>query len=74
MLQLQFEKPSSGDWANKCLSDIQNINLKLTLDEIRETSKQKYLRMLKEKNISKCIETFVGKARQKRKRNFIYLC
>ena len=49
MLNLQLEKPSSGDWASTCLSDIENINLKLTLEEIRTISKQKYLKTLKEK-------------------------
>ena len=49
MLNLQLEKPSPGDWASTCLSDIENINLKLTLEEIRTISKQKYLVILKEK-------------------------
>merc|ERR1712115_100314 len=49
MLSLQLEKPSSGDWANTCLRDLKNINLQLTLDEIRTMSKKNYLRLLKEK-------------------------
>ena len=49
MLNLQLEKPSLGDWASTCLSDLENINLKLTLDEIRTISKQRYLMILKEK-------------------------
>ena len=49
MLNLQLEKPSVGDWASTCLSDLENINLKLTLDEIRTISKQRYLMILKEK-------------------------
>merc|ERR1712115_710964 len=48
MLNLQLEKPSLGDWASTCLSDLEDINLKLTLDEIRTISKQKYLMILKE--------------------------
>ena len=49
MFNLQLAKPSPGDWASTCLSDIENINLKLTLDEISQISKQKYLMILKEK-------------------------
>ena len=61
MLELQFEKPTYGDWANKCLSDIENINLKLTLDEIRAMSKQKYLRMLKEKIFQSALKYLLEK-------------
>ena len=49
MLSLQLEKPSPGDWANTCLKDLKNINLQLTLEEIRTMSKKNYLKLLKEK-------------------------
>ena len=49
MLSLQLENPSPGDWANTCLRDLKNINLLLTLDEIRTMPKKNFLRLLKEK-------------------------
>ena len=49
MLSLQLEKPSPGDWANTCLKHLKNINLQLSLDEIRTMSKKNYLKLLKEK-------------------------
>merc|ERR1712208_232329 len=49
MLSLQLERPSPGDWANTCQRDLKNINLLLTLDEIRTMPKENFLRLLKEK-------------------------
>ena len=73
MLELQFEKPTYGDWANKCLSDIENINLKLTLDEIRAMSKQKYIRMLKEKIFQSALKYLLEK-RGKKGKEISYTC
>ena len=49
MLKLQFENPTPGDWASTCLNDLQYINLNLTKEEIRNTLKQNFLKILKEK-------------------------
>ena len=57
MLNLQFEKPSSGDWASTCMRDLQYINLEISIEEIREISKQKYLEILKEKISTKVFDT-----------------
>ena len=73
MLELQFEKPTYGDRANKCLSDIENINLKLTLDEIRAMSKQKYIRMLKEKIFQSALKYLLEK-RGKKGKEISYTC
>jgi len=49
MLKLQLEKPTRGDWASSCLKDIENINLKLTFEQIKSMKKEKYKSMVKEK-------------------------
>ena len=49
MLILQLEKPTRGDWASSCMKDLENINLKLTLDEIKSMKKKEYAKILKQK-------------------------
>ena len=65
MLSLQLEKPSPGDWASTCFKDLENINLKLTLDEIRTISKQKYLMILKEKIKDSALKYLLSKQGKK---------
>ena len=61
MLFLQFEKPTPGDWASRCLTNLQDIKLEITLEEIRTMTKQKYLRILKEKIFNSALEYLLGK-------------
>jgi hypothetical protein len=49
VFKLQLEHPTPGDWASTCLKDLQFINVKLTLDEIRTIPKQEYTRILKQR-------------------------
>ena len=49
MLILQLENPTRGDWASSCMKDLENINLKLTLDEIKSMKKKEYAKILKQK-------------------------
>ena len=39
ILMLQFEKPSKGDWASSCMQDLKDLEIDLTLDEMRTISK-----------------------------------
>ena len=49
MFNLQIEKPVPGDWAGTCLRDLENMDLKMTFEEIKSIPKRKYLKIIKEK-------------------------
>ena len=40
-LMLQFENPSKGDWASSCMQDLKDLEINLSLKEIRVISKYK---------------------------------
>ena len=65
MLNLQFEKPSSGDWASACMSDLEYINLKISTEEIREITKRKYLEIIKEKISTRALNYLIEKQGKK---------
>jgi hypothetical protein len=44
---LQLEKPNRGDWASTCFSDLKDLNITLSLDEIKLMSKNRYSTLLK---------------------------
>ena len=48
MFKLQLENPTRGDWASTCLKDLENLNLKLTLEQIKSMKKEKYKSLVKE--------------------------
>ena len=46
-LQLQLEQPTKGDWASTCLYDLKELQMNLTLEDIKLISEQKFRNMLK---------------------------
>ena len=58
---LQLEMPSKGDWASKCLNDLQELRIKDTLDEIRLMSKTQFSKLLKERIKENAFRYLVGK-------------
>ena len=46
---LQLDKPTRGDWASTCLKDLEELNISLSLEEIRLISKLRFSKMLKER-------------------------
>ena len=40
ILMLQFEEPSKGDWASSCMQELKDLEIDLTLYEIKTISKQ----------------------------------
>ena len=59
-LNLQFEKPSKGDWASSCLKDLKNLTICLSLDEIKKTSKQ-FTSIIKKSIQSRAFEYLISK-------------
>jgi hypothetical protein len=46
-LQLQLEQPTKGDWASTCLNDLKQLQMNLTLENIKLMSEHKFRNMLK---------------------------
>ena len=53
--------PSRGDWASTCISDLNKLQITLTLDEIKLMTKDKYTRILKSKIESCAFEYLLSK-------------
>ena len=43
---LQLKKPTRGDWASSCLQDLQDLQIEMSLDEIKKISKTKLSRLI----------------------------
>ena len=65
LLKLQLEKPTRGDWASSCLKDLENINLKLTLEQIKSMKKEKYKSIVKEKVSEAALKYLINKQGKK---------
>ena len=48
-LMLQLQEPSKGDWASTCMSDLKELNITQTFEEIKLMTKYKFSKMLKVK-------------------------
>ena len=46
---LQLDQPSKGDWASSCVSDLKDLDISLSFEEISQISKQKFTKILNEK-------------------------
>ena len=46
---LQIEQPTRGDWASTCLKDLKELRIEETFEEIKQMTKSKYNKMLKQR-------------------------
>ena len=46
-LTLQFENPTKGDWASSCMQDLKDLELNLSITEIKEISKHQFSNQIK---------------------------
>ena len=44
---LQLQSPTKGDWALTCLSDLKNLEISESLEEIKHMTKHKFKNLLK---------------------------
>ena len=61
VLQLQFQNPIKGDWASTCLQDIKDLEMDITLEEIKTVSLFKFKRLLKKHIEQKSLKYLKGK-------------
>ena len=59
--------PKRGDWGSTCLSDLKELDINLSLEEIRTISKRKYTNMLKDRMRQNALVYLLGKQGQKGK-------
>ena len=45
-LQLQFQNPTRGDWGSTCIKDLEYLEIKMSLDEIKAVTVNKFKGML----------------------------
>ena len=45
---LQLKEPTRGDWASSCLKDLKDLEIKISLEEIKILTKTKFAKLLKE--------------------------
>ena len=60
-LMLQFENPSKGDWASSCMQDLKDLEINLSLKEIRDMSKYEFVKLIKNSIHKKAFEYLIRK-------------
>ena len=58
---LQLEMPTRGDWASRCLKDLQELGIKNTLEEIRVMTKYKFTQILRKRSKSRALQYLINK-------------
>jgi hypothetical protein len=56
VFQLQLENPKKGDWASSCIQNLKDLDVNMSLREIKEMSHNKYTHLIR----TKCEETAYG--------------
>ena len=62
VFQLQLENPKKGDWASSCIQNLKDLDVNMSLREIKEMSQNKYTHLIR----TKCEETAYGYLMKKR--------
>ena len=66
-LQLQLEHPNRGDWGSTCLNDLKELEINLSLQEIRTISKSSFTNILKDRTKRNALAYLIGKKGKKGK-------
>ena len=62
---LQLKEPTRGDWASSCLKDLKDLEIKISLEEIKILTKTKFANFLKEAIRPKALAYLVKKQGKK---------
>ena len=63
--QIQIQNPIKGDWASTCLQDIKDLEMDITLEEIKTVSLFKFKRLLKKHIEQTALKYLKGKQGRK---------
>ena len=64
---LQIDQPTRGDWASTCLSDLKELRIEESFEEIKQMTKSKYNNMLKQRINENAIKYLTEKQGKKGK-------
>ena len=64
-LNLQFDKPTKGDWASSCIKDLSDLKINMTLEEIKLSTKNQFLQTIKSAIKSSAFKYLISKQRSK---------
>ena len=66
-LSLQFKNPTRGDWASRCVQDLEYLQINMSLEEIKNLNKIQFSKILTVSIQQKALEYLVSKRRSKGK-------
>jgi hypothetical protein len=64
-LKLQLQYPTKGDWASSCLQDLTDLEIKLSVEDIKSLPKTQFCKMLKGAIQVKALQYLLNKQRSK---------
>ena len=64
-LKLQYENPTKGDWASSCVQDLKDLDIDISLEEIKTLPKTHFCKLLKKSIQVKALEYLLSKQRSK---------
>ena len=64
-LKLQFQNPTKGDWASSCEQDLKDLEIQLSVEEIKSLPKTQFCKMLKKSIQVKALQYLLSKQRSK---------
>ena len=62
---LQHEEIAKGDWASTCVTDIKELNVSQSFEEIKGMSQYQFSKILKETTKENALKYFTGKQKSK---------
>ena len=66
-LELQLENPTRGDWASSCQSNLRDLQINQSFEEIKQSTKKQFNIILKESILEKAFEYLMAKRGSKGK-------
>jgi hypothetical protein len=60
-LSLQFKNPTRGDWASSCLQDLKDLQIEMSLDEIKKIPKTKFSGIIQKAIQKRAFEYLISK-------------
>ena len=64
---LQLKRPNRGDWASQCLSDLKELNIQESFEDLRNMTHSMYLKRIKSQILKKAFEYLNQKRKSKGK-------
>ena len=60
-LHLQFENPTRGDWATSCFQDLEDLKIKMSLEDIKQMPKKKFSKTIQAAIQKRAFEYLISK-------------